>query len=463
MIAPSPSVKIHFIGIGGIGMSGIAEVLLSMGFSVSGSDVVESANTLKLSEMGADIIYTHSSLNLKDADVVVFSSAISEKNPEMIEAKKRELPLMRRAEMIAELMRLKSGVAIGGTHGKTTTTSFLATILTEAQFDPTYIIGGIVNNLNGHARVGKGRFLVAEADESDGSFLLLNPIYSVITNIDDDHLDYYGNEKSVDDAFVTFANKIPFYGVCAMNAHDKRVGQIRQKMKKPSISFGIDDGSLDFTPDVLAKNVNYSLEKTTFELWSESIKECQLEINLPGRHNVLNCLGAVSIALQLGVTCQQIAQGVANFKGVGRRFQTLHKSDDFILVDDYGHHPTEIEVTLQTLQQTAKDHKIIAIFEPHRYTRTRDCWNDFLHCFNHADQVYLGPIYPASEEMIPGIDSVRLSKDINKLHPALSCPMDSIDELGDVIKKYLDQKAIVITLGAGSIGKKVRTWIKESS
>lgn len=446
-------VKIHFVGIGGIGMSGIAEVLLSLGYKVSGSDAAESANVKKLRSMGAEVHIGHSAENLNSVTVLVYSSAVNEKNPEVARAIAEGIPVIRRAEMLAELMRLKYGLAVAGTHGKTTTTSFLATILQECDLDPTYIIGGIVKNLKGHAKVGKSDFLVAEADESDGSFLLLTPVMSVITNIDNDHMDHYGTEGNLFKAFVEFANKIPFYGVVALNAHDEKLMDLKTHMNRPAVTFGIET-----LADFEARNIQYGHFDTTFDLYYKGEKQTAFHINLPGRHNILNCLGATALAYHMGLPFERISQAVTKLEGVGRRFQLLHKEKTFEVVDDYGHHPTEIASTLRIVKDTRSDYKKIVIFEPHRYTRTRDCWNQFLHCFNDADELYLLPIYAASETEIDGISTDRLIEDINQLHPNFAKKVASIDELVPLIEAQKAEKTIVVTLGAGSIGKTVRKW-----
>lgn len=446
-------VKIHFVGIGGIGMSGIAEVLITSGYNVSGSDVSESPNVKKLKKLGAEIYIGHKEENLNNVTVVVYSSAVNDSNPEVARAKREGIPVIRRAEMLAELMRLKYGLAVAGTHGKTTTTSFLATILQECDLDPTYIIGGIVKNLDGHAKVGKGNFLVAEADESDGTFLLLTPVMSVITNIDNDHMDHYGTEENLFNAFAEFANKIPFYGVVALNAHDEKLMLLKSEMKRPAVTFGIDVPA-DFT----ARNVTYGHFETTFDLYYKDELQVRFDIKLPGRHNVLNCLGASVLAFHMGLSFKKIAVAAKKLEGVGRRFQLLYKEHGFEVVDDYGHHPTEIASTLRIVKDTRADYKKIVIFEPHRFTRTRDCWDQFLHCFNDADELYLLPIYAASELPIDGITTDRLIEDINRLHPLLAKKIQSIDDLASVIESHKNDKTIVVTLGAGSIGKAARKW-----
>lgn len=455
MIAAFKKIKIHFVGIGGIGMSGIAEVLLSLGYKVSGSDVAESANVLKLKKLGAEIHIGHKEENLDDVGVIVYTSAVNDSNPEMIRAKRENIPVIRRAEMLAELMRLKMGLAVAGTHGKTTTTSFLATILEECKFDPTYLIGGIVKNLNGHAKVGKGEFLVAEADESDGTFLLLSPVMSVITNIDNDHMDHYGTEENLFKAFVEFANKIPFYGTVALNSHDEKLMQLKHEMKRPSVTFGIENDA-----DYCARNIEMSPFESAYDVYYKGKKVERFTINLPGRHNILNSLGASALAHHLGIEFSAIKTAIKKFEGVGRRFQLLHKENTFEVVDDYGHHPTEIATTLKTVKETRGAFKKVVIFEPHRYTRTRDCWTQFLHCFNDADELYLLPIYAASEQPIDGITTERLIEDINRLHPEFAHKVNSIDDVGSVIEKVKGQNTIVVTFGAGAISKAARKWAK---
>tara|TARA_R110002072_G_scaffold288917_1_gene455497 strand:+ start:179418 stop:180806 length:1389 start_codon:yes stop_codon:yes gene_type:complete len=461
MNAESHKIKIHFIGVGGIGMSGIAEILIHMGYKVSGSDMSPSHNTEKLQKIGAEIYIGHSEENIKDANIVVYSSAIPQSNPEYSYANKENIPLLRRAEMLAEIMRLKQGIAIAGTHGKTTTTSILATILKESNLNPTYAIGGIVENLKGHASIGTGTYFVAEADESDGSFLLLSPLYSVITNIDDDHLDHYGTSEDIFKAFLKFANKVPFYGLCALNGNDEKVLELRKKLKKPYVLFGISNDSSEF--DYCASNLRYENGVQVYDLYYEGKKAEEITLNLPGDHNVSNSLGAIAIAHKVGLGFDTIRLGISKFQGVGRRFQTLVKKNGFELIDDYGHHPTEIEKTIKALRNKVGDERVVVFFEPHRFTRTRDCWNQFLHCFNLADKVYMAPIYAASEKPLTGINSERLKDDVNKLHPELIETLSNMDEMFEKLNLLQNEKVHVITLGAGSIGRKIRDWVIENN
>jgi UDP-N-acetylmuramate--alanine ligase len=355
-------------------------------------------------------------------------------------------------------MRLKHGIAVAGTHGKTTTTSFLATILTESETDPTYFIGGLVSNLNGHSRAGEGSLLLSEADESDGSFLLFNPIMSIITNIDFDHMDYYGTETKLINAFKEFANKVPFYGLCALNCHDERLMTLTKELKRPWITFGITDDQ--HNPNFAARDIHYSYGGSEYSLYYNDKFLTKIKLSIPGKHNVLNSLGAIAIAYSLNISVEKIARTIVKCQQVGRRFERLYQNNNFEIIDDYAHHPTEIDTFLSSLKEIQKDRKVVVIFEPHRFTRTRDCWAQFLHCFNNSDKVYLAPIYPASEVEIPGISSNRLASDINKIHPELIETIESISEMEAVIKKYLDQDVILVTLGAGSIGKNIRNLIK---
>jgi UDP-N-acetylmuramate--alanine ligase len=447
-------ISVHFIGIGGIGMSGIAEVLLSHGLSVSGSDANSSATVEKLRSLGAKVYIGHKKENIENATVVVYSSAIKDENPEMVEARRLNRPIMKRAEMLAELMKLKLGIAVAGTHGKTTTTSILATILKEYGLDPTYIIGGVVKNLNGHASVGSGDYLVAEADESDGSFLLLNPILSVITNIDNDHLDHYGSEENLETAFIDFANSIPFYGTIALNCNDEKVRGILDRMKKPFVTFGINwspENGSQF--DYEASELEIMEGGISFRLSVQGENKGRCELGLPGHHNVLNALGAISLADRLGIEIEEIMAALPKFQGVGRRFQRVYDNKKLVVIDDYGHHPTEIVETIKTAKMIKGDKKLVVIFEPHRYSRTRDCWDQFLHCFNGADELILAPIYPASELEIAGITTDALVDDINRMHPGFAKMLSTITELKVTLQSLKDESAIVICMGAGTIGK----------
>jgi len=445
---------IHIIGIGGIGMSAIAEVLVQLGFNVQGSDLSNSSNVKKLRSLGVTVFLEHKKENIKGATIISHSSAINKKNPEYKAALEIKIPLLNRAQLLADIMKIKKGIAVAGTHGKTTTTSILSTLLTEIGEDPTYIIGGIVKNLGGHAKVGRGEYFVAEADESDGSFLMLNPIASIITNIDNDHLDFYGSEEDLKIAFGKFANQIPFFGVCAVNYEDPNLKEISERIDKPIITFAADEKYTD--ADYIAYNLIQSEKGVEFDLKTKNKNLGKYFVSTPGRHNVLNATAALSVCLELGFDENKLKDALKKFEGVGRRFQKVYEYQNFEVIDDYGHHPTEISETIKTAKASRKNKEIIIIFEPHRYTRTRDCWQQFLHCFNNADKVYFAPIYPASEEPISGINSEQLSHDINKLHPGLTSFFKDWNSMKDLINKMKNQEVLLLALGAGAVGKKVR-------
>jgi UDP-N-acetylmuramate--alanine ligase len=457
---------IHIIGVGGIGMSALAEILVRLGFKVQGSDLSESANVLKLRSIGVDVKMGHRKENISDANVVFHSSAVKQDNPEYEFALAQNIPVLRRAELLADIMRLQKGIAVAGTHGKTTTTSIVATLLKEVGLDPTYIIGGIVHNLGGHAHVGKGEYIVAEADESDGSFLMLNPIASIITNIDSDHLDHYGSMEGLVLAFESFANQIPFYGVCAINAHDPILQKISSRMNKPFVTFAQGELEQSISRDEVinyhARNVSHSSTGAIFDLYVDGEKTETFKLNSPGRHNVLNALGALSVAIELGHTPKELVAALSKFEGVGRRFQKVFEEANFEIIDDYAHHPTEIFETIKTAKESRKDKEVCVIFEPHRFTRTKACWADFLHCFNLADKVLIAPIYPANELPIQGINTESLVSDINKLHPGLCESFQEWSRVEEFIESHKSKKTILLALGAGAVGKKVKSIVGKS-
>ena len=455
MFGINKNYKLHFIGIGGIGMSGIAEVLLNLGYKVSGSDISESDTVLRLRSLGAEIFIGHDEKNVKDAQLIVFSSAINKTNPEFDYGIKNKIPLIKRAEMLAELMRLKYGIAVAGSHGKTTTTSFVATILNELDFDPTHIIGGVVSNLGGNARKGDGEHLVAEADESDGSFLYLNPIMSIVTNIDNDHLDYYHTEDKLLEAFRHFVNKVPFYGKVCINVHDQKTAQIVESMKRPYVTFGIEkEKSYLEDIDYMATNLQETQKGSSFILCHQDSK-VKFEISLFGKHNVLNALGAISLCHCLGVSLEEIARVISQFKGVSRRLETLYESGEFCIIDDYAHHPTELTATVNTIRKRYSKHKIVVVFEPHRYSRTKSFWNEFVSSFDQADSVNVLPIYPASEKPIEYIDSEILAKHINE-RDVNAKYLVNYEQIEQVIKEEMSKQTVILTLGAGPISRKVR-------
>ncbi len=448
MFRSKEKTKIHFIGIGGIGMSGIAEILARMGYGVQGSDLKKNPITDKLEALGVNIIEGHKEENINDqVTVIVYSSAISPDNPERVKGRELNIPEIRRAEMLAELMRLKYGIAVAGTHGKTTTSSILATVLHEVGINPTHIIGGVVENLGGNAKLGKSDFLLAEADESDGSFLLLNPVLSVITNIDNDHLDFYKEESKIYDAFLEFSNKVPFYGFNILNSHDIKIQKLIEQSNRPYLSFGLENNA-----DYCAKNIKQDSLGSRFELFVKEVKRADVKLNLPGDHNILNSLGAIAVAHQISDDIEGICRAVEKFNGVGRRFEKLYDQNNFLVVDDYAHHPTEVKATLKAAKALNKE--LVVIFEPHRFSRTKDCWDQFVDSFKDCPNLYILPIYAASEAPIKGIDSKEFTKAING-----SSYLNSWEEAEDLLGGLKEKDVIVLTLGAGAIGRNIRNWV----
>ncbi len=447
---------IHFIGIGGIGMSGIAEVLNELGYQVSGSDITENNNTKRLIKLGVEIKIGHKPSNIENARIVVISTAISSQNIELIEAKNKKIPIVHRAEMLCELMRLKWSIAIAGTHGKTTTTSLVASILEGADFDPTVINGGIINNWKSNAKLGKGEWMVVEADESDGSFSKLTPTVAVITNIDSEHLDYHGNFKNLQKAFNDFISSIPFYGFKVLCIDHPVVQKLIPLNKdRRLLTYG-----LSANADVKAVNLKYLDELTTFDLiLSDKIvknTDTWKNINLPmqGQHNVLNCLASITVAIEMGIEENQIREALKNFKGIKRRFENKGVSKSGIkIIDDYGHHPVEINYALSSGRILAKKNKLIAIFQPHRFSRLRDLFNDFCSCFNNADYVFILDVYSAGEEKIEGINKETLATGITDHGHNNVSVVNNKNEICHKINNIADANDVVIFLGAGNITK----------
>ncbi len=448
--------RLHFIGIGGIGMSGIAEVLLDLGYNVSGSDLNSSSVTENLQKKGAEIFLGHKASNVEGSTLVVYSSAIDTKNPEVIRAQELEIPMIRRAEMLAELMRLKYGIAVAGSHGKTTTTSLIATIFAEAKLDATHIIGGIVQNLGGNAKKGDGQYLIAEADESDGSFLLLNPIMAAVTNIDNDHLDHYGSKEKIVEAFIEFVNKLPFYGRAALNANDPTSLEIKSKIKRPILWYGIEVG--ETAADYVAKNVELNAGGTSFDLYYRGERVLNFKTHLMGLHNVSNTLAAIAISHESGLNWDTIQKGLLSFQGVGRRLEKLYELNNFVVIDDYGHHPTEVRATISTLRKVDR-RKMCVVFEPHRFTRTQNFWQEFQECFEGADELFLVPIYAASESPIEGITSEAMVSEMKSKGKVVHF-LGSLDEMKNLLQERKDKDYVFVTLGAGAISKKIREIVK---
>jgi UDP-N-acetylmuramate--alanine ligase len=441
--------NIHFVGIGGIGMSGIAEVLLTQGFSVTGSDLGRGASVQRLEALGAVVHIGHAPANVGNADVVVRSTAVSTDNVEIVEARRRFIPVIRRAEMLAELMRLKHGIAIAGTHGKTTTTSMLATILYAGGLDPTVVIGGRLDNLGGtNAKLGMGDYLVAEADESDGSFLHLAPAVGLVSNIDAEHLDHHGDFDSLRQTFLDFLKKVPFYGFAALCADHPVVQAMIPEIERRVITFGFAQHS-----DYRASHVQPQGLQTTFRVHHGDETLDEVRLGMPGHHNVSNALGAIAIAMELDVPFKTAQRALDGFTGVQRRFTVRGEHDGVLVIDDYGHHPVEIEVTLRAAREAFPERRIVAVFQPHRYSRVASLWDGFCSAFNAVNEVIVCPVYRAGEEPIDGVDHVTLSHAIRDRGHRGVTTVDDLDGALRVLEGMVKANDVVITLGAGDVNK----------
>jgi UDP-N-acetylmuramate--alanine ligase len=445
---------IHFIGIGGIGMSGIAEILIQSGYLVQGSDINISDNTNRLKKIGVKIFIGQKSSNINNAKIIVVSTAITNTNIELIAAKKMFLPIVHRAEMLGELMRLKQSIAVGGTHGKTTTTSLISRIIEQNGMDPTIINGGIISSLGSNAKLGGGEWMIVEADESDGSFAKLNPTVAVVTNIDLEHLDHHGNEKNLEQAFFNFVSSIPFYGFICLCIDHPRVQKLISKLEdKKVITFG-----LSANADIRATNIIYKNNCMNFDLniskrLNTHTKVYNIEFSMIGLHNIQNALAAISIGLELNIPIESIQNSLKTFNGVQRRFEKVGDYNGSLIIDDYGHHPVEISSALSAARLIAPKNKIISIFQPHRYSRLRDLFEDFCSCFNDSDQVLLLDVYPAGEKVIKKFESINLAEGLIKYgHKKVSYVKDS-NKLANIIKDNLIPGDLVICLGAGTITK----------
>jgi len=447
--------SIHFVGIGGAGMSGIAEVLVNLGYKVSGSDLGDNAATRRLTALGARVVLGHATENVADADAVVTSTAVRGDNPEVIAARARHIPVVPRAQMLAELMRLKQGIAIAGTHGKTTTTSLVASILAVGGLDPTFVVGGKLNAVGANARLGKGDFLVAEADESDASFLLLTPVISVVTNIDADHMETYGHDFArLKQSFVDFLQHLPFYGVAVLCDDDKHVRSIMPLVSKQIVRYGFSESA-----NVRAENIRAEEGRMAFDVVRVNGTTSRLAVvlNLPGRHNVLNALAAIAVATEVGVSDEAIVKALAGFKGVGRRFQrygevALPGGGTATVIDDYGHHPVEMAATIAAARGAFPDKRLVLAFQPHRYTRTRDCFEDFVKVLSTVDALLLGEVYAAGEAPIVAADGRSLARALRvagKIEPVF---VENIEDMPGAILSSAQDGDVVITMGAGSIG-----------
>ncbi|WP_027180332.1 UDP-N-acetylmuramate--L-alanine ligase [Maridesulfovibrio bastinii] len=436
---------IHMVGIGGSGMSGIAEVLLNLGFSVSGSDLAAGAPVRRLQNLGAQVFIGHGEENVRDADVLVKSTAISEDNPEVVKAREMGIPIIPRAEMLAELMRLRTGIAVAGTHGKTTTTSLLATIFTEAGFDPTVIIGGRLNTYGSNARLGEGQYLIAEADESDGSFLCLSPIITVVTNIDLDHMDFYKDQDAIDQSFLKFMNAIPFYGMNVICGDDTGVKRLLPSIKRPCLTYGIEKENR-LRAEVISCEV-----RSLFKVFLDDEFLGEVTLAQPGRHNVLNALASIGVALEAGIKKEDIFQGLMNFGGVGRRFERKGEARGVLIVDDYGHHPAEIKATIETAKNCYPDRRLVMAFQPHRFSRTQALFGDFCKTFDKVDQLLLTEIYPASESPIPGVNGLSLAQGIRQVSSTKVNFYPDFEAMEAELQDILKPGDLFITQGAGSV------------
>lgn len=438
---------IHFVGIGGIGMSGIAELLLNLGYTVSGSDLHGSGITERLAELGGTISQGHKAENIKGADVVVTSSAISTKNPEVVEARRLHIPVIQRAEMLAELMRLKKyGIAIAGSHGKTSTTSMVSWMMAEANLDPTIVVGGKVDSLGGNAKLGQGEFLVAEADESDGSFLKLSPVLEVVTNIDLEHLDYYRDIEHIKETFLAFIDKIPFYGAAILCLDDPNIADILPAISRRKITYGL-------TPqaDLHAENIFFQDGRVHFTVHQQDVCLGEIDLAPPGMHNVYNALAVISVGLELEIPFPVIAKGLRSYAGVQRRMQKKGEVRGITVVDDYGHHPTEIRATLSAIKTAWPDKRLVVLFQPHRYSRTKGLFREFLTAFHQADYLILTDIYAASEEPIEGITSEALLAEIEQHGQRRTHFISSVDQMAEEVLGMVGENDLVLTLGAGNI------------
>ena len=446
--------RIHMIGVGGTGMSGIAEVLVNLGYAVSGSDLRPSSVTARLQQLGIEVFIGHAAEHVRDADVVVSSSAVRADNPGVVAARAARVPAVPRAEMLAELMRYRHGIAVAGTHGKTTTTSLIAAVFAEAGLDPTFVIGGLVNSAGSNAQLGASRFLVAEADESDASFLHLQPMVTVVTNIEADHMETYGGDfATLRSTFLEFLHNLPFYGLAVLCVDDPVVAGLLPDLSRQFLTYGFDEAA-----DYRIMNVHKQGLTTEFTVSRPGdLPPLSIQLNMPGEHNVLNATAAIAVACDEGVDDAAIQRGLAGFAGVGRRFSVLGElavaGGSALLVDDYGHHPTEVRATLESARQAWPDRRVVMVYQPHRYSRTRDLYEDFVAVLSRCDALLLLDVYPAGEEPIPGADSRSLTRSIRQRGQVEPVFVESIDEVANVLCGILRDGDVVITQGAGNIAR----------
>jgi UDP-N-acetylmuramate--alanine ligase len=445
--------RIHFVGIGGAGMCGIAEVLKNQGYDVSGSDLKSGEVTQRLENMGINVFYGHDAANVDGANVLVVSTAIDHDNPEIKSAIEKHIPLVRRAEMLGELMRYRHGIAVAGTHGKTTTTSLLTMMLAEDGLDPTFVIGGLLNSMGKNAQLGASRYLIAEADESDASFLYLQPMAAIVTNIDADHMETYGGSfEKLKDTFIEFLHNLPFYGLAVLCGDDANIRELLPRVGRPFLTYGFNEDN-----DIRAVEVVQLGMQTRFTVLRRDREPLTVTTNQPGLHNVLNALAAIGIATDEGVSDAAISRALSGFAGVGRRFQVQGEfpiqDGSVILVDDYGHHPKEVEVTIKAARQSHPDRRLVMLFQPHRFSRTRDCFEDFVEVLSQVDALLLMEVYSAGEKPIVGADSRSLARSIRargRVEPILVDPVD--EQLPLVLQNLLQAGDLLLTQGAGNVG-----------
>jgi UDP-N-acetylmuramate--alanine ligase len=445
--------RIHFVGIGGSGMSGIAEVLANLDYQVSGSDIAANAATERLARLGVNVTIGHAAENVAQADVVVVSTAVRSDNPEVLAARTRRVPVVPRAMMLAELMRLKRGIAVAGTHGKTTTTSLVASVLAEGGLDPTFVIGGRLTAAASNAKLGAGEFIVVEADESDASFLHLQPVIAVVTNIDADHMETYEHDfAKLKQAFIEFVRNLPFYGTAVLCADDPHVREIMPFVSKPIVTYGFSVDAM-----VRAESVEHAEGQMRFRVLRDGVAPLECRLNLPGRHNVQNALAAVAVGRELGIADAAIQKALAEFRGVGRRFQQygeapLPGGGTMTVVDDYGHHPAEMEATLDAARGAFPGRRLVLAFQPHRYTRTRDLFEDFVRVLSLADRVLLAEVYPAGETPLVAADGRSLARAVRVAGKVEPIFVEDIADMPDAIRQAARDRDVVVTMGAGSIG-----------
>lgn len=453
--------RIHFVGIGGAGMGGIAEVLLNEGYQISGSDIGVNQVVARLRNLGADITIGHHEKNVEHASVIVVSTAIEQNNPELVAAKASRIPVVRRAEMLAELMRFRHGIAIAGTHGKTTTTSLTASIFAEAGLDPTFVIGGLLNSAGTNARLGSSRYLIAEADESDASFLHLQPMVAVVTNIDEDHMEtYQGDFEKLKDTYLEFLHNLPFYGLAVVCIDNPVVREILPRIARQVVTYGFSEDA-----DVKASNYLQAGGKSQFTVERAGKAPLTLAVNLPGEHNVLNALASIAVATDEGVSDEAIFKALDSFEGIGRRFEHLAdlqtEAGTMMLVDDYGHHPKEVEATIKAVRAGWPEKRLAMIFQPHRYSRTRDLYEDFVDVLSNVDCLFLLDVYAAGEAVVPGADSKSLARSIRQRGQIEPIYVNNIEQLGKLVSKQLQNGDLLITQGAGNIGVIARSLAKD--